>query len=103
MMNMSFIMTLGAMGPDESSLMNESYKRKNHQKISAGLSAMTQATELFRKLRKLEFFKRGIWRMYPQIAISSNLDYMISTITMTNLLLLEHDKPLNQNLKGIKF
>ena len=37
--------------------------------------------------------------MYPQIAISSNLDYMISTITMTNLLLLEHDKPLNQNLK----
>ena len=34
-------MCLGAMGPDASSLMNESYERKTHQKISAGLSAVT--------------------------------------------------------------
>ena len=51
-------MCLGAMGPDASSLMNESYERKTHQKISAGLSAVTHTMELFRKLRKLEFFKR---------------------------------------------
>ena len=58
MMNMCLIMTLGAMGPDESSLMNESYERKTHQKISAGLSAVTHAYRNGTIYRKMEFFKR---------------------------------------------
>ena len=68
MMNMSLIIAMGAIGPDESSLMNESYERKTHQKISAGLSAVTHTTELFRKLRKLEFFKGNLEN------VSSNSD-----------------------------